>query len=69
MPLHRYFIDHTIRAEQEDYETEGVEWEHVEYFNNKVRMIRNCDTAYQPTLFAGIGSEARCVSVGPAMEI
>lgn len=33
----RYFIDHTIRAEQEDYETEGVEWEHVDYFNNKVR--------------------------------
>lgn len=34
--VHRYFIDHTIRAEQEDYETEEVEWEHVEYFNNKV---------------------------------
>ncbi|CAN0179356.1 unnamed protein product, partial [Hapterophycus canaliculatus] len=33
--LFRYFIDHTIRAEQEDYETEGVEWEHVDYFNNK----------------------------------
>lgn len=32
----RYFIDHTIRAEQDDYEAEGVEWEHVDYFNNKV---------------------------------
>ena len=32
----RYFIDHTIRAEQQDYEAEGVEWEHVDYFNNKV---------------------------------
>lgn len=35
----RYFIDHTIRAEQQDYETEGVEWEHVNYFNNKVCVV------------------------------
>lgn len=35
-PPRRYFIDHTIRAEQDDYEAEGVEWEHVDYFNNKV---------------------------------
>ncbi|CAM9168994.1 unnamed protein product, partial [Laminaria digitata] len=33
--LQQYFIDHTIRAEQQDYEAEGVEWEHVDYFNNK----------------------------------
>ncbi|CAM9723719.1 unnamed protein product [Ectocarpus sp. 6 AP-2014] len=33
--LQQYFIDHTIRAEQDDYEAEGVEWEHVDYFNNK----------------------------------
>ena len=39
----RYFIDHTIRAEQQDYEAEGVEWEHVDYFNNKVppRFLRD----------------------------
>lgn len=36
MYTRRYFIDHTIRAEQDDYEAEGVEWEHVDYFNNKV---------------------------------
>lgn len=37
--LPRYFIDHTIRAEQQDYEEEGVEWEHVDYFNNKVSFF------------------------------
>lgn len=36
--LQQYFIDHTIRAEQEDYEAEGVDWEHVDYFNNKVLL-------------------------------
>lgn len=44
MPVRRYFIDHTIRAEQDDYETEGVEWEHVDYFNNKVLMPLLPDT-------------------------
>ena len=41
----RYFIDHTIRAEQQDYEAEGVEWEHVDYFNNKVTLIF-CDACF-----------------------
>ena len=39
--LQQYFIDHTIRAEQQDYEAEGVDWEHVDYFNNKVQQHNN----------------------------
>ncbi|CAN0251246.1 unnamed protein product, partial [Discosporangium mesarthrocarpum] len=33
--LQQYFIEHTIRAEQEDYEDEGLEWVHVDFFNNQ----------------------------------
>lgn len=34
--LQQFFIDHTIKVEQEEYEREGIEWAEVEYFNNKV---------------------------------
>ncbi|CAN0094014.1 unnamed protein product, partial [Phaeothamnion confervicola] len=34
--LQQYWLEHTIRAEQEDYEAEGIEWRHIEYFNNKI---------------------------------
>ncbi|GBG24292.1 Myosin-IB [Hondaea fermentalgiana] len=33
--LQQYFIELTLRAEQEEYAAEGIEWEHIEYFNNK----------------------------------
>ena len=34
--LQQYFIDLTLRAEQEEYAAEGIAWEAVDYFNNKV---------------------------------
>lgn len=33
--LQQLFIELTLRAEQEEYAAEGIEWEHIEYFNNK----------------------------------
>ncbi|XP_069686515.1 unconventional myosin IC isoform X2 [Periplaneta americana] len=34
--LQQLFIELTLKSEQEEYRREGIEWEHVEYFNNKV---------------------------------
>ncbi|CAB4007704.1 unconventional myosin-Ic-like isoform X1 [Paramuricea clavata] len=34
--LQQLFIELTLKSEQEEYMREGIEWEPVEYFNNKV---------------------------------
>jgi len=34
--LQQLFIELTLKSEQEEYSREGIEWEHVKYFNNKV---------------------------------
>ena len=34
--LQQLFIELTLKSEQEEYRREGIEWEHVDYFNNKI---------------------------------
>ncbi|XP_057215605.1 unconventional myosin-Ih isoform X2 [Triplophysa rosa] len=34
--LQQLFIELTLKSEQEEYEMEGIEWEAVPYFNNKI---------------------------------
>ncbi|XP_019878612.1 unconventional myosin IC isoform X2 [Aethina tumida] len=34
--LHQLFIDLTLKSEQEEYMREGIEWQHIEYFDNKI---------------------------------
>ncbi|MGH0135155.1 UNVERIFIED_CONTAM: hypothetical protein FKN15_043427 [Acipenser sinensis] len=34
--LQQLFIQLTLKSEQEEYEMEGIEWEPVQYFNNKI---------------------------------
>ena len=34
-PYGRYFIQLTLRAEQEEYAAEGVPWSEVQYFDNR----------------------------------
>uniref|UniRef100_H2YMX0 Myosin motor domain-containing protein n=1 Tax=Ciona savignyi TaxID=51511 RepID=H2YMX0_CIOSA len=34
--LQQLFIELTLKQEQEEYRAEGIEWEPVEYFNNKI---------------------------------
>ncbi|XP_056601927.1 unconventional myosin-Ic isoform X1 [Triplophysa dalaica] len=34
--LQQLFIELTLKGEQEEYEAEGIVWERVEYFNNKI---------------------------------
>jgi myosin-1 len=38
--LQQLFISLTLKAEQEEYAKEGIEWTHVEYFNNAVILDR-----------------------------
>lgn len=33
--LHQVFIDLTLRAEQDEYVQEGIQWEQIDYINNK----------------------------------
>eukprot|EP01091_Cochliopodium_minus_P002670 TRINITY_DN1251_c0_g1_i2.p1 TRINITY_DN1251_c0_g1~~TRINITY_DN1251_c0_g1_i2.p1 ORF type:complete len:527 (-),score=175.60 TRINITY_DN1251_c0_g1_i2:1721-3274(-) len=34
--LQQYFIELTLKSEQEEYIREGIEWENIDYFNNKI---------------------------------
>ncbi|KAK9736480.1 Unconventional myosin tail, actin- and lipid-binding [Popillia japonica] len=34
--LQQLFIELTLKSEQEEYLKEGIEWQHIEYFDNKV---------------------------------
>ena len=34
--LQQYFIELTLKAEQEEYASEGVPWQDIDYFDNKV---------------------------------
>lgn len=42
--LQQLFIELVLKQEQEEYTREGIEWVHVDYFNNKVI----CDLVEQP---------------------
>ena len=34
--LQQLFIELTLKSEQDEYLAEGIEWEPVQYFNNKI---------------------------------
>lgn len=34
--LQQIFIQLTLKAEQEEYGAEGIQWENIDYFNNKI---------------------------------
>jgi myosin-1 len=34
--LQQIFVELTLKAEQEEYQAEGIQWTPVEFFNNKV---------------------------------
>ena len=46
--LQQYFIELTLKAEQEEYAAEGVPWQDIEYFDNKV--VCDLIEAKKPTL-------------------
>lgn len=34
--LQQIFIELTLRSEQDEYQREGIKWEKVDYFDNKI---------------------------------
>ncbi len=36
--LQQYFIELTLKTEQEEYAREGIEWTAIDYFNNKGKV-------------------------------
>jgi len=49
--LQQYFIELTLKAEQEEYVREGIEWTPINYFNNKV-VCDLIDEKRPPGLFS-----------------
>uniref|UniRef100_A0A8B9R6C0 Myosin IC n=1 Tax=Astyanax mexicanus TaxID=7994 RepID=A0A8B9R6C0_ASTMX len=63
--LQQLFIELTLKSEQEEYEAEGITWEPVQYFNNKII----CDLVEEK--FKGIISilDEECLRPGDASDI
>ncbi|OXB84870.1 UNVERIFIED_CONTAM: hypothetical protein H355_015992 [Colinus virginianus] len=63
--LQQLLIEMTLKAEQEEYETEGIEWEPIPYFNNKII----CDLVEQK--HKGIISilDEECLRPGEATDL
>ncbi|TRY55626.1 hypothetical protein DNTS_008831 [Danionella cerebrum] len=63
--LQQLFIQLTLKAEQEEYESEGIEWEPVQFFNNKII----CDLVEEK--HRGIISvlDEECVRPGDATDL
>nr|XP_056721155.1 unconventional myosin-Ic [Euleptes europaea] len=62
--LQQLFIELTLKSEQEEYEAEGIAWEPVQYFNNKII----CDLVEEK--FKGIISilDEECLRPGEATD-
>ncbi|XP_036264522.1 unconventional myosin-Ic isoform X2 [Pipistrellus kuhlii] len=63
--LQQLFIELTLKSEQEEYEAEGIAWEPVQYFNNKII----CDLVEEK--FKGIISilDEECLRPGEATDL
>ncbi|XP_075390775.1 unconventional myosin-Ih [Tenrec ecaudatus] len=63
--LQQLLIERTLKAEQAEYEAEGIEWEPIQYFNNKVI----CDLVEER--HRGIISilDEECIRPGPATDL
>ncbi|XP_067340980.1 unconventional myosin-Ih isoform X5 [Channa argus] len=63
--LQQLFIQLTLKSEQEEYEMEGIEWEPVPYFNNKII----CDLVEEK--YRGIISllDEECLRPGEATDL
>ncbi|XP_077150565.1 unconventional myosin-Ic isoform X1 [Ranitomeya variabilis] len=63
--LQQLFIELTLKSEQEEYESEGIAWEPVQYFNNKII----CDLVEEK--YKGIISilDEECLRPGEATDM
>lgn len=66
--LQQLFIELVLKREQEEYKNEGIEWVHIDYFNNApiCTLIDAKPEANPPGIFAILDEE--CVRPGPAED-
>ncbi|XP_052797829.1 unconventional myosin-Id-like [Mya arenaria] len=62
--LQQLFIELVLKQEQEEYMREGIAWQHVDYFNNKVI----CDLVEQPHKGILAILDEACLSVGKVTD-
>lgn len=62
--LQQLFIELVLKQEQEEYERENINWQHVDYFNNKII----CDLVEQPVKGIIAIMDEACYSVGKVTD-
>ena len=62
--LQQLFIELVLKQEQEEYMKEGIEWVHIEYFNNKVIV----DLVEQPHKGILAILDEACLNVGKVTD-
>ncbi|XP_048754348.1 unconventional myosin-Id-like isoform X2 [Ostrea edulis] len=62
--LQQLFIELVLKQEQEEYQREGIEWQHIDYFNNKI-IVDLIEAQHKGVL--AILDEA-CLSVGKVTD-
>ena len=62
--LQQLFIELVLKQEQEVYMKEGIEWQHVDYFNNKVI----CDLVEEQHKGVLAILDEACLSVGKVTD-
>ncbi|XP_023296245.2 unconventional myosin ID [Lucilia cuprina] len=62
--LQQLFIELVLKQEQEEYQREGIAWQNIEYFNNKII----CDLVEQPHKGMIAIMDEACLSVGKVTD-
>lgn len=62
--LQQLFIELVLKQEQDEYMREGIQWTHIEYFNNKII----CDLVEQPHKGVLAILDEACLSVGKVTD-
>ena len=58
--LQQLFIELVLKQQQEEYESEGLEWVHIDYFNNQII----CDLVDLPHKGVLALMDEACLNVG-----
>jgi len=62
--LQQLFIELVLKQQQEEYEREGIKWEHIQYFNN----MQICDLIDQPHKGIIAIMDEACLNVGKVTD-
>ena len=62
--LQQLFIELVLKQQQDEYEREGIEWVHIDYFNNQII----CDLIDQPHRGILALMDEACLNVGKTTD-